>query len=77
MVRIIVYIVSMFVCICNRITESEVRKAARCGAKTADAAYACQGCEVQCGCCLDYAQEVIDEERGVPRHLRLVSAKAA
>ena len=74
MVRIIEYVVSMFVCICNRITESEVRKAARCGASTADAVYACEGCEVQCGCCLDYAQEVIDEERGVGSHLRLVKA---
>ena len=74
MVRIIVYTDIMFVCICNRITESEVRKAARGGATTADAAYACQGCEVQCGCCLDYAQEVIDEERGTKRHLRLVQA---
>ena len=56
--------ISMIVCVCNRITESEVRKAARCGATTPEAAYACHGCEVQCGCCLDYAQEVIDEERG-------------
>ena len=74
MVRIIVYTDLMFVCICNRITESEVRKAARCGATTPDAVYACHGCEVQCGCCLDYAQEVIDEERGVRSRLRLVKA---
>jgi len=31
---------------------------------------------VQCGCCFDYAQEVIDEELGRPR-LRLVTAQAA
>lgn len=67
----------MIVCICNRITESEVRLAARCGAKTPEAAYACQGCEVQCGCCLDYAQDVIDEENGRPKHLRLITSKAA
>ncbi len=66
----------MIVCICNRITESAVRKAARC-AGTPEAAYACHGCEVQCGCCLDYAQEIIDEERGKPTHLRLVTADAA
>jgi bacterioferritin-associated ferredoxin len=75
MVRIIDYILPMIVCICNRITESEVRKAARAGASTPEAAYACHGCEVQCGCCLDYAQEVIDEERGKRRaHLRVVAA---
>ena len=67
----------MIVCICNRITQGEVRLAARCGAKTPEAAYACQGWEVQCGCCLDYAQEVIDEELGKPKHLRLVTSKAA
>ena len=67
----------MIVCICNRITESEVRDAARSGAPTPEKAYAHIGCEVQCGCCLDYAQEVIDEERGTRRHLRLVSARAA
>ena len=54
----------MIVCVCNAITESEVREAARQGARTPEAAYARLGCEAQCGCCLDYAQEIIDEERG-------------
>ena len=67
----------MIVCICNRITESEVRTAARSGARTPEAAYACQGCEVQCGCCLDYAQEVIDQERETRPILRVVSSRAA
>ena len=67
----------MIVCVCNRITESEVRKAAREGASTPEAAYDCHGCEVQCGCCLDYDQEVIEEERGSRLRLRLVSSKAA
>jgi bacterioferritin-associated ferredoxin len=74
MVRIIDISACMIVCICNRITEAEVRQAARCGAPTPEAAYASAGCEVQCGCCLDYAQEVIDEELGARRpHLRLVA----
>jgi bacterioferritin-associated ferredoxin len=67
----------MIVCVCNRLTESEVRKAARCGAATPEAAYACHDCEVQCGCCLDYAQEIIDEEGGKRPRLRLVSSRAA
>ena len=68
----------MIVCVCNRLTENDVRHAARCGAATPEAAYACHGGDVQCGCCLDYAQEVIDEELAGKRpHLRLVSAKAA
>ena len=60
----------MIVCICNAITESEVREAARTGATSPEAAYACLGCEAQCGCCLDYAQEIIDEERGKRPQLR-------
>ena len=67
----------MIVCVCNRITESEVREAARCGATTPESAYACFGCDVQCGCCFDYAQEIIDEVGAKPGHLRLVSKRAA
>jgi bacterioferritin-associated ferredoxin len=65
--------ISMIVCVCNRITEKEVREAAHAGATTPEKAYACVGCEVQCGCCLDYAQDVIDEERGKRPPLRLVA----
>ena len=54
----------MIVCSCNRITECEVRKAARAGAPSPEVAYAHLGCEPQCGCCLDYAREIIVEERG-------------
>jgi bacterioferritin-associated ferredoxin len=63
----------MIVCICNRITEKEVREATRKGARTPEGAYATFDCEVQCGCCLDYAQEVIDGELGKPPNLRLVA----
>jgi bacterioferritin-associated ferredoxin len=74
MVRIIDYIRCMIVCICNRITEAEVRKAARAGAPSPETAYACLGCEVQCGCCLDYAGEIVEEERA---DLLTVDAAAA
>jgi bacterioferritin-associated ferredoxin len=63
----------MIVCVCNRITEKQVREAARKGARTAEAAYATLGCEPQCGCCLDYAQDVIDEELPKKPHLRAVA----
>jgi bacterioferritin-associated ferredoxin len=63
----------MIVCVCNRITESEVHEASRKGALTPEAAYAQYDCEVQCGCCIDYAQEIIDEEQGKRPGLRLVA----
>ena len=62
----------MIVCSCNRISEKEVRDLARAGATSPEAAYACLGCEVQCGCCLHYAQELIDEEAAMRPRLRLV-----
>ena len=53
----------MIVCSCNALSESQVRAAARKGACSPEAAYAKLGCEVQCGTCVFYAQEVIDDER--------------
>lgn len=51
----------MIVCVCNAIREEEIRGIAKCGARCPRAAYAALGCEPQCGTCLDYAQEIIDE----------------
>ena len=67
----------MIVCSCNVIREDEVRAEARKGARSPEDAYAAMGCEPQCGCCLDYAQELIDEEKGKRPQLRLVRASAA
>ena len=64
----------MILCICNALTEDEVRAAARRGAPTADIAYRSLGCEAQCGTCLCYADEVIAEERA---SLLSVDAQAA
>ena len=64
----------MVVCICNRISEGEVRRAARAGAPTSEKAYACLGCEVQCGCCLDFAREIVNEERSALLKVDAVAA---
>jgi bacterioferritin-associated ferredoxin len=63
----------MIVCSCNVIREDEIRAAARKGSRTPEAAYETLGCEPQCGCCLDYAQELIDQERSTRPHLRVVA----
>ena len=67
----------MIVCVCNRITEKQVREAARKGSRTPETAYAGLDCEVQCGCCLDYAQELIDAEKSKRPQLRIVRPHAA
>ena len=64
----------MYLCVCNALSEDEVRAAARRGAPCAEAAYRSLGCEAQCGTCLCYADEVIAEERA--RHFA-VRSKAA
>ena len=63
----------MIICVCNAITEKDLREAARKGSRTPEAAYATYDCEPQCGCCLDYAQELIDEEQGKRPNLRIVA----
>ena len=68
--------VTMIVCVCNRLTESDVRQAARSGATTPESAYAAFGCDVQCGCCLDYAEEMLSDEHGKRPRLRLVPKAA-
>jgi bacterioferritin-associated ferredoxin len=64
----------MIVCSCNAIREDEIRKAAQCGARSAEGAYRSLGCEFECGSCADYAQEIVDEEHGKVVPIR---AKAA
>jgi len=65
----------MIVCVCNAITEDELRDLARAGARTPEQAYATLDSEPQCGSCLCYAQQLIDEERGkLPRpQLKIVA----
>ena len=53
----------MIVCVCNAITEDELRELAKGGARTPEDAYAILGQEPQCGSCLSYAQTLIDETR--------------
>ena len=67
----------MIVCSCNVIREDEIRAEARKGARSPEDVYAAMGCEPQCGCCLDYAQELIDAEKGKRPQLRLVRSSAA
>lgn len=64
----------MIVCSCNAIREADIRAAARRGARSAECAYRALGCEFECGCCADYAQEIVDQEQGKVVPIR---AKAA
>ena len=54
---------SVYVCICNAIRESELRRAACHVSGNAEACYAALGKQPQCGQCLDEAEMVLHEER--------------
>ncbi len=53
----------MYICICNAIRETDLRKAALTCTGDAEATYATLGKRPNCGQCLEEAQEIIDEER--------------
>ena len=53
----------MIVCVCNAISESDVRKAAREGAACTRTVYRAIGRKPRCGQCLPLAREIIATER--------------
>lgn len=57
----------MYVCICNAIKESELRRAARHTSGDAEAAYATLGKRPNCGQCLVEADQILFEERELGR----------
>jgi bacterioferritin-associated ferredoxin len=52
----------VFVCICARVRECEVRSVIRCGARSEDAVSAACGAGTGCGTCLDRIEEMLVEE---------------
>ena len=63
----------MYVCVCNAIRESEFRRSARCVDGDAEQLYATLGKVPQCRQCLDEADALLEEERGLDRRPRLVA----
>jgi bacterioferritin-associated ferredoxin len=54
----------MYVCLCNGYRESELRELARRGISDAEDAYLALGDGPCCGSCVDFAQGIMDAERG-------------
>ena len=50
----------MYICICNRYRDAEIRAAAANGARTAADAYRSLGNGPCCGRCVPFAQDLID-----------------
>ncbi len=54
---------SMYVCVCNGITDRALQEAVRAGAHDLDALSAATGCATVCGSCGELAQEILRETR--------------
>jgi bacterioferritin-associated ferredoxin len=50
----------VYVCLCNGLTERDIRSAARSGAASVDEVYRRLGGAPICCCCVDTAQAIID-----------------
>jgi bacterioferritin-associated ferredoxin len=52
----------MYVCICARVRERELRTAIRCGARCEETVGDACGAGTGCGSCLDRIRDLIEEE---------------
>ena len=59
---------AMYVCICNAITESEVRQAVEAGAENLWDLQAATGIATGCGSCKETASDILREGRSRRRH---------
>jgi bacterioferritin-associated ferredoxin len=63
----------MYVCICARVREQEVRKAIRRGARTEETVGDSCGAGTGCGACLERVCDLIDEECGADTHIAIAA----
>lgn len=52
----------MYVCVCNAVTERDIEKAVRRGARSLAELRLATGCSSNCGQCADLAETLIDEQ---------------
>jgi bacterioferritin-associated ferredoxin len=56
---------TMYICICNAIRETDLRRAALTSSGDAEATYHALGKKPNCGQCLGEAGKIIDQERAL------------
>ena len=55
----------MYVCLCNGVTDRQIREAAEAGCRTMSELTMRTGCGASCGSCIDLATQLLDEVRAV------------
>ena len=71
---------AVYVCICNGVTDHQIREAAAAGCGSMAELTMRTGCGASCGSCVQVAASLLDDEalRGAPRVLQVLPlAKAA
>ncbi|MCE5233309.1 MAG: (2Fe-2S)-binding protein [Mizugakiibacter sp.] len=66
----------MYVCICNAVTDRDIRRAVEAGVRGFAELQARTGCSTTCGCCEPLARQVLSEAVAEVR-MRLPAAAAA
>ena len=66
----------MYVCICNGVTDHQIREAAANGCRTVAELTMRTGCGATCGSCLGMAGELLDEYQATSLPLPLFSQAA-
>jgi bacterioferritin-associated ferredoxin len=51
----------MYVCVCNGVSDRDVAQAKAQGCRSVDELAMRTGCGTTCGCCRDFAQQLLDE----------------
>ncbi len=64
----------VYVCICNGVTDHEIREVAAAGCTTLAELTMRTGCGSTCGSCLEQAQQILDEVHAVALDLPVLHA---
>ncbi len=69
----------MYVCICHGVTEKDLHKAAKQGARSLQDVKQMTGCATGCGSCADMALEVLRAQhaRSTPNFLKVLQTETA
>lgn len=65
----------MYICLCNALTDRQLRRAAEAGATRPADAYAACGCRAQCGSCVKAVLGLLRDASPVPDLARLETAR--
>jgi bacterioferritin-associated ferredoxin len=66
----------MYVCICNGVTQRDIRDAAAAGCRSVAELTMRTGCGANCGSCIEMAAQVLEQARAIELPLPVLSQAA-